>query len=72
MRRSIHSICNDLNEFINNNDINVERLFGIFDDVAQEQYKLMNHSFRRFTKKPIWSKVVDILSRNLLQIQHKS
>ena len=49
-QRGLHSLCYDLDAFIAN-DMEITELFGIYDDVAEELYRLMNHSFRRFVHK---------------------
>ena len=66
IRSALHSLCFDINSFINNTNIKIQDLFTIYDDVAGELYRLMNNSFTRFTKKPQWTKVLYTLSREPL------
>ena len=65
-RKALHALCYDLDTFMQNNSMNIITFFSIFDDVAAELYRLMNHSFRRFAKKPAWTKAVYILSKQPL------
>eukprot|EP01083_Nonionella_stella_P028820 79420_1 len=63
LRASLAGICNTLS---GNSAIDINDLFGMFDSVGEEQYRLMSFSFVRFKKTPDWIKVADVFSKHEL------